>query len=441
MLTPVPNSIPRPSAGQMLRRFPSLFREPLRYFSALAEDYGPVVHLPFGNQDFYLLNDPALVQQVLLTKSASFEKFPQIDPALGLFGEGLLTSEEPRHMRQRRWMQPAFHHERIRHYADTVVACTRELRPPEHTDLASEMHVLTLEIICQTMFGASAKEEAHEISRLLEIVMRMLAQLVTPLGRIKVALPLPETRAYFAALKRLDEILFGMIEARRARPDSGDLLGMLLETKDEDGNNALSTQELRDELMTIFVAGHETTSNHLAWTWYLLGTHPEVQKQLEQELDALDDIGADDYPKLPYSQAVIKESMRLYPSVWIMGRRALEPMSLGTMEAKAGDTFLVCQYTLHRRPELYSDAATFLPERWLTGWKPQKFAYLPFGAGPRLCIGERFAMMEAVLILAILAKRYRVELVSQVPPEPLARMTLSPKGGLPVKLYQRYSTV
>jgi cytochrome P450 len=371
-----------------------------------------------------------------------------VDARLGLFGDGLLTSEEPRHLRQRRLMQPAFHHERVQSYAATVVECANEIAAEWRQaagsvrDVAHDMNRLTLEVICRTMFGASAQGEAHAVSERLETVIAMLNRLVLPLGKLRLSLPLPETRRYFRSLQGLDDLVMRLIDDRRRSPVLGqDLLGMLLAARDPDTGQGLSDRELRDEVMTIFVAGHETTANALAWAWYLLSVNPAVRATLEAELDTVLQGRAPtpaDYPQLRYTQAVVKESLRLYPAVWIMGRRALRPVTAGPLHLNTGDIALVCMYTLHRRPALYSEPLCFRPERWLDeSFTPHKFGYLPFGAGSRLCIGERFAWMEAGLILATLAQGFQLGLLSREPPPALAQLTLRPEKGLPAVITPR----
>jgi cytochrome P450 len=422
-----------------------LFSQPLVYFTSLADEYGDCVRLKFGRSDLYLVHDCTMIRELLVNQGASFEKFPRVQPELGLFGEGLLTSEEPVHMRQRRLMQPAFHQGRIEAYGRTMVECAGELaaewRSGAAVDLAAEMNRLTLEIICRTMFGGSAREISAEVAHHLEIILPMLNSLVAPWGRLKLSLPLPAVRRYFAALRGLDGILYRLIQQRRAEgSDRGDLLGMLLAARDE-GREGMSDRELRDEVMTIFVAGHETTANGLAWTWYLLDRHPDVRRKLERELDAVLEgrpPGPADYPKLIYTQAVVKESMRLYPPVWILGRRALREVDLGGLRFPARTVFVVCLYALHRRPSLYPRAGEFLPERWLASAEPPaRFAYLPFGAGSRLCIGERFAWMEAALVLAALAREFRAQVEPGAAVEPLGLLTLRPRLGVPARLERR----
>ena len=404
---------------------PRLVRSPAEYLAWLAETYGDFVHLRFGDRNFYVVSDGDTIRDVLTTQAAQFEKFPRIDAALGLFGEGLLTSEEPEHMRQRRMLQPAFHHQQVLGYSEQILQCTRELLDTwsdgQVLDMAVEMNRLTLEIICRTMFGSSAAVYAREVGHLLETILPMLNRLVLPFGTLRLSLPLPSTRAYFRALRRLDEILESMVETG----DSG-LLSMLLAARDEQGR-PLSAKELRDQVITIFVAGHETTGNGLAWILYLAAQQPQVWARLRDEASP-----GIDFERLPYARAVAQEGWRLYPPVWIMGRRALQDVRVGELDVPRNTVVLISQFALHRRSATFERSQEFRPERWLEQ-APPRWGYLPFGAGPRVCIGERFALYETVLILASLAERFNIEpRFGRV--RPGAYLTLRPKPGVPVRV-------
>jgi cytochrome P450 len=282
------------------------------------------------------------------------------------------------------------------------------------------MNHLALDIVSRALFDASTEEDAERIGHELEIVLLMLNKLVMPLGGLRLALPLPSSRRYFTALRRLDEVVYGLIRQKR-----GLLLQDLLSVE-------MDEQQLRDEVMTLFVAGHDTTANALAWTWYLLAQHPEAQTRLIEEARALSgDPTAEDYARLPFTERVLAESMRLFPPVWILGRRALSPYAFGEFTAPAGSVLLVCMQVLHRHPDLWPDPDQFDPDRPPPA---HKFSFLPFGAGSRLCIGERFAWMEGVLSIATIARRWRFELVPGHPVEPLGLLTLRPKHGLRMRL-------
>lgn len=421
-----------------------MIQNPLRFFAHLADSQGARAHLKLGNRHFYLLNEPELIRDFLITQGAGFEKFPRIERTKGLFGEGLLTSEDPLHLRQRRLMQPAFQRERIADYGRMMTTCSQALmthwRDGEELDATEEMSKLTLEIVARSLFTTEAGDKAATIAHELEIVLKMLNQLVMPWGPLLLDLPLPASRRYRAALRKLDEIVYGVIDARIASGEQqDDLLGMLLSVRDAETGERMERLQIRDEVMTIFVAGHETAANALAWTLYLLATNPAAREQMEAELDTVlggRPPGPEDYPNLPVCQRVFQESMRMYPPVWILGRRALSPYTFGDFSAPKGSILLVCMAVLHRREEFFPEPDRFWPDRWLSSSAP-KFAYLPFGAGGRLCIGERYAWMEGVLCLANLVQRFRMDLVPGQTIEPLGLLTLRPKHGLKMRVSAR----
>lgn len=419
----------------LLKHLPLLKDNPGAFFAALARDHGELVHLPLGKRRFYLINDADLVRDLLITHGASFEKFPRIDRTQGLFGDGLLTSEEPLHMKQRRLIQPAFHRDRIRSYGSTMAGCalraTQRWRDGETLDFATEMNHLALDIVSRTLFSTSTETEAEEIAHELEVVLLMLNRIVMPLGGLRLRIPLPATRRYFRALDRLNRIIYRIIDQRRGEP-ADDLLQMLLD-------QGMDSVQLRDEVMTLFVAGHDTTANALAWTFYLLTQHPDAYARLEAEVDsvlAARLATADDYPALPYTERVFSEAMRMFPAVWILGRRALERVTFANgFTAEPGSILLVCMQALHRWPRYHPEPDRFDPDRWAT--PPPKYSYLPFGAGSRLCIGERFAWMEGVLSIATLVQRFRFELAPGQDVTPLGLLTLRPKNGLKIILKAR----
>ena len=397
--------------------------------------------MKFGNRRFYLVHDPALIQDFLVTQSARFEKFPQVEPDHGLFGRGLLTSEEPLHLRQRRLMQPAFHRERLQAYTAQMVASTQTLiahwGEATEVDAAEGMNRLALDIVTRTLFSTAADHRAQEIAQELDIVLHSLNRLVMPWGPLWLRSPLPSSRRYRLALRRLNEIVHGFLVERRASNQSyPDLLGMLLDARDAATGEAMSDRQIRDEVMTIFVAGHDTTANGLAWTLYLLARHPEIQDrvagQVRSQLQG-NTPGFDDFPRLQAVEHVFAEALRMYPPVWILGRKALEPYEFGQFKVERGAVLLVCMAALHRSPAFFPEPDRFLPERWANPTWP-RYAYLPFGAGARMCIGERFAWLEGVICLATLLQRYRFEPLDDTPAIPLGLLTLRPKHGLRLRI-------
>jgi cytochrome P450 len=435
----------KPGRGWLARNLVSLFTEPLRFFSKAEEEIGPLVHLDFGPRQFYLIHEPDLIEEILVTRASHFEKFPRIPSGDGLFGEGLLTSEEPLHMRQRRIMQPQFYRERLAEYGNTMGRCAQELedrlQPSDAFDIAAELNHATLDIVTRTLFDADTRGDSATVARELEIILRMLNRLVLPGGSLLLKLPLPQSRRYRQALQRMDAIIYRLIEERTGvgSTDRSDLLSILAAAEDPETGRPMPLRQLRDEAITLMVAGHETTANALAWAIYLLTQHSEIQEMAAREASQAlgnDTPSAAHYPQLPFVETVFRESMRLFPSVWILGRRALEPFELGTFVAPRGAVFLVCIHALHRSKRLWNDAGEFRPDRWPAAAK-NRYAYLPFGAGARLCIGERFAWMEGVLILAALLRRARFTLAADQKVEPEGLLTLRLKHGLRVQVELR----
>jgi len=415
---------------------------PLDFLSAMARDYGGAAHFRIGPQEMFLFSDPELVREVLVTRNASFMKGLALQRTKVVLGEGLLTSEGDLHRRQRRLAQPAFHRERIQRYAEVMIdraARTRERwRDGEELDVAHEMMRLTLAVVAKTLFDADVDDEADEIGRSLTELLLMFPLLVHPLSNFLRKLPLPQVRRFNRALERLDRTIYAIIEERRrSGEDRGDLLSMLLLAQDEEGDGgAMTDTQVRDETMTLFLAGHETTANALAWTWYELARNPEVERELHRELDVVlgDRLPAPaDYATLPYTEMVLAESMRLHPPAWGVGRYALEDVAIGPWTVPRKGLVIVSQYVTHRLPHLWPDPERFDPLRFTPEQKQSrpKLAYFPFGAGPRVCIGESFAWMEGVLILATLAQRWRFVGATDVLPQAL--VTLRPKGGIKMR--------
>jgi cytochrome P450 len=448
------------------RRFPGEFflaiqREPLEFLTRLQRDHGDVVYFTLAGQPVVLLSHPDLVRDVLVTQQRSFHKGRGLERAKLLLGEGLLTSEGEHHLRQRRLAQPAFHRQRIAGYGAVMARYAARARDrwSEGTtlDVADEMTRLTLAIVGKTLFDADVEEEAPEIGRALTQALQSFNYAMLPFGELLDRLPLPPVLRFKRARARLDATIYRLIAERRASgEDHGDLLSMLLLARDgEDGGerdgresdgepgaggraaHGMSDVQLRDEAMTIFLAGHETTANLLTWSWYLLARNPDAEARLHAELDAVLGAGdrvptADDLACLPYTRMVLAESMRLYPPAWILGRRAVEPVRIAGYAFPARTLVFMSQYVVHRDPRWYDEPERFLPERWLpdaAAARP-RFSYFPFGAGTRVCIGEQFAWMEGALALATIARRWRLRLAPGHPVTPQPIITLRPKHGM-----------
>ena len=422
--------------------FLSFTRDPLGFLTGVAREYGDVVYFGGVSQDFYLLNHPDYIKDVLVTHHASFMKGRGLQRAKRLLGEGLLTSEPPLHRRQRRLAQPAFHKQRINAYASLMVDYALRLererwRDGRTLDVAQEMMHLTLAVVGRTLFGTETEAEAEEVREALSASMASFARFMMPFAEFFSRLPLPANRRFTESRARLDRVIYRIIEERRASgEDRGDLLTMLLKAQDEEGDGTgMSDEQLRDEAMTIFLAGHETTANALAWTWFLLSQHPEAEARLHKELEEVlsgRPPTAEDLPRLRYTEMVFAEAMRLYPPAWILGRRALEDYEVGGYTIPRNALVILSPYVMHRDPRYFPDPERFDPERWTPEAKAARpqFSYFPFGGGPRRCIGEGFAWMEGVLVIAALAQSWRLRLVPGQRVEPQPVVTLRPRRGV-----------
>ena len=439
---------PGPARGYPLANWFALRRNPLAFFEGLARDYGDVVRFRLGPAFVYLVNDPELIRSVLVTRADRYHKGRGLERAKRLLGEGLLTSEDAVHLRQRRLMQPAFHRERISGYGDTMVRyadrAAERWKEGETRDVHREMVALTLAIVGKTLFDADVEREADEIGGALTEAMELFNRLFTvPFGEILEKLPIPATRRFEKARGRLDATIARLIAERRKNPgDRTDLLTLLLLAQDTEGDGGgMTDAQLRDEAMTIFLAGHETTANALTWTWHLLSRNPDVELRFHEELDLV--LGGrlptvTDLPRLRYTEMVLSESMRLYPPAWIVGRRALVEHDLGGYRIPAGSILLLSQWITHRDARFFPDPLRFDPLRFTPEAQAARprFSYFPFGGGPRVCIGEGFAWMEGVLVLATIARRWRLR-PTEGEPTPAAMITLRPKGGLRMRIEPR----
>jgi cytochrome P450 len=412
------------------------------------------VYFRAGGNGFAILNHPDYVRDVLVTRHRTFHKGVGLERARLLLGHGLLTSEDGVHLRQRRLLQPAFHRQRIAAYATTMVDYSRR-----HTDrwssgavvdVAVEMSALALAIAGKTLFDADVKEEATEIGAAVTAAVNSFNFALLPYGDRLARLPIPPAIRFRRARARLDATIYRLIAERRASGATGrDLLSLLVAARDDEGDGSgMSDEQIRDEAMTLFLAGHETTANALTWTWYLLSEHPHVEQTLVDEVTSVLSgrmATADDVPRLPYTRAVLAESMRLFPPAYLVGRRALAAYDVpGTAYVVPPRTVVfLSQFLLHRDARFWDDPARFDPLRWMDGRdsgaaaERHRFAYFPFGAGPRVCIGEHFAWMEGVLVLATVAQQWTLRLVpgQRIVPQPI--ITLRPKYGMKMSVEAR----
>jgi cytochrome P450 len=392
-------------------------------------------------QHMYLVNHPDYVREILVANQGNFTKSRALQRAKILLGEGLLTSEGEHHLRQRRLVQPAFHRERLAGYASAMSKCAVRARERWQAgsamDVSVEMAQLTLSVVAKTLFSTDIESEAPEIGAAMTSILQLFKFLLLPFSEYLDKLPLPYVRRFEKARARLDATIYGLIrERRKSGQDTGDLLSMLLLSQDEDDRTVrMSDEQVRDEALTLFLAGHETGANALTWTWYLLSQHPEVEQRLHAEIDHVlqgrpPELA--DLPQLRYAEMVLSEALRLYPPAWAIGRRAKDKFTLGEFEIPASSICIVSPYVVQRDPRWFPDPEKFDPGRW----KPEardarpKFSYFPFGGGARVCIGERFAWMEGVIVMAAIAQkwRFRLEPGQRVEPSPL--VTLRVKNGL-----------
>jgi cytochrome P450 len=423
-------------------------RDPLAYVSNLSRDYGDVVCLCMGTMRVYFLHHPDGVKHVLQDNNQNYVKGPIIARVKVLIGDGLFTSEGDFWRRQRRLAQPAFHRERIAGFADAMARRTAErlarwepaAASGEPIDVAAEMSALTLTIVGETLFARDLSGEAAGAGRALAVALevaahRAMSYVVTPIW-----VPTARNRAFRRAARTLDALVYEIIDGRRRTADPGaDLLGTLMAARDEETGERMSPRQLRDEVMTFLLAGHETTAMALSWTWYLLARHPEIAEAARAEtLAVLGDRAPTvaDLPRLPLARMVVEEAMRLYPPVWGIGRQSVGADRIGGYDIPAGTLVNLSAWVTHRHPAFWDDPDRFDPERFRPGVERTRprFAYFPFSGGPRLCIGEGFALLEAQLIVAMMLQRYRLTLARRevVVPEPT--LTLRPRGGLPMRI-------
>ena len=440
---PKPKVPPGPRSRLPAGVFFRFRRDPLHFLEETAAKYGDFVRFRMGTQDAYFLNHPDLVKEVLVTQARSFKKGRALERAKRMLGEGLLTSEGDFHLRQRRLAQPAFHRQRIAGYAETMVALAERhssaWRDEQEADIHHEMMRLTLAIVARTLFDADVEADAEGIGAALNDMMELFTFMLAPFSEFLEKLPLPPMRRFERVRKDLDRVINRIIRERRADGrDHGDLLSMLMNAEDVEGDGGkMSDRQLRDELITLILAGHETTANALTWTWYLLALHPQVEAWLHEEWDRVlagHRPVAEDYTQLRYTEMVLCESMRLFPPAWVIGRRATADVHIGGYLIPKNALVLVSQYTLHRDPRFFAEPERFDPQRWAPAERAArpKFAYFPFGAGPRGCIGEGFAWMEGVMLLATIGQHWRMKLLQGQTIETFPAITLRPKG--PVKM-------
>ncbi len=424
-----------PPSSLLIGHVGSFSRDPLGFLTSAAKDYGDIVRLRFGGRITWFISDPALIQQILVHDWRSFEKGTGLKRSKPLFGNGLLTSEGDTWRRQHNLIMPIFHRERVESYGAMMVSETESYTEPWRAGVTIDMleatTSLTLRVVMRTLFNA-AVDDSGAISEAVECAQAEFARSIPYIIMLPSWVPTPVTPRLRRAITRLDVSIQRLIVSRRAEGrDHGDLLSLLLAAHDDDNQQGMNNKQLRDELLTLFLAGHETTALTLAWALMLVSQNPEVEARLVDEAKR---VYGERLPQpadraaLVYTAAVVQEALRLYPPAWSVGREAIEDCELGDITVKRGNVAFFSQWVVHRDPRWYSDADKFIPDRWLDGsiaGNP-RFAYFPFGGGPRVCMGSQFALMEAVLILSFMLARFRFELASDFVPALYPAITLRP---------------
>ena len=429
----------------LLGVLPKFRKDPADYLQAVARTYGDLAYMRLGPQHAYVVSHPDWIRDILITNQNNFTKSRILERAKVLLGDGLLTSEGEFHTRQRRLVQPAFHRDRLAHYAREMVACAQKARDgwsAAEMDMHREMTRLTLAIVGRTLFSADVSSEADEIGAAMTEIFSLFDTLLMPFADWLQKLPIPPVRRFEKARDKLDRIVYGLIAERRASgADTGDLLSTLLLARDDDSSR-MTARQVHDEALTLLIAGHETTANALTWTWYLLSQNPQVEERMHAEIDGVlrgAPPAFDDTQRLPYTTGVFAESLRLYPPAWAIGRRARQDYSVGGYTIPARSILLMSPWAVHRDPRWFADPERVNPERWRPEEveKRPRFAFFPFGGGARVCIGERFAWAEGVLVLATIAQRWKMRLVPGhvVAMQPV--ITLRPRHGMKMTLEKR----
>jgi cytochrome P450 len=423
------------------------FRDMLGFLLRTAQVYGDIAFFRLGSRPVYLLSHPDSIKDVLVTNHRNFQKSRALQRSKIVLGEGLLTSEGETHLRERRIIQPVFHHKRIKAYADVMTDFASKIgenwENGDVVDIHREMMRLTLAIVAKTLFGTEIKSGADDIGKSLTTIVNQFPRMLFPLSEYLDKIPLPSTHKFFNALETLDKTVYHLIEeGRKSKEDGDDLLSMLLSAQDEEGGQGLTDLQVRDEVMTLFLAGQESTANSLVWTWYLISQHPDVEEKLHNELDS--HLGGrlptvEDFNRLTFTRKVFSESLRLYPPAWTVVRRAIEDYQVDGYVVPSGSDIYMSQYVVHHDPRLFPDPFKFDPERWNQdqGSSLPQFAYFPFGGGPRRCIGESFAWMEGMMLIATIASKWEMHLVpgQTIVPKPL--ITIRPKYGMKMIMERR----
>lgn len=440
------SEIPGPKYNLIISGSDDLQNRPLQYLSELDERFPGIARLKAVHLDIVQVTDPEYIRQILQTDQKNYTKSVQYEQLKLVLGEGLVTSEGELWKKQRKLIQPAFHRQQIASFFDIMVDCTNEMldewraAPDGKIDLSEHMMKITLQIIGKTMLSKDVKSTSSEVDKALTFIIRAVNKRTMKSLNLPMWLPLPKHQEFEKNIKVLDKIIYDIIEERKVNGHAnGDLLDMLMQSKYEDTGEPMPDKLLKDEVMTIFLAGHETTANALSWTMYLLTQNPQCIEKIREEVNRVtqgEEITLAHLQQLEYTRACLSEGMRIYPPVWLIARKAIQNTNLGEYEIPAGTNVFITPFLVHMREDLWVKPQVFNPERWFTDEvkKMDKFAYFPFAAGPRMCIGNNFALMESELILAKMIQAFDFEYLSKVAPEKDPTVTLRVKNDIPMRV-------
>jgi cytochrome P450 len=443
----VKRTLPGPRPGFFFGSGARFRRDQLGFYEACAREYGDFVQTRMGPFRIFLIYHPGAIEELLVARNRDFIKSPGVRLLRPLLGDGLLLSEGATWLRQRRLMQPAFHRQRVAGYGDVMsVFAERHVvrwKAGESIDVHAEMMALTQAIVAKTLFDADVSGDAQDATQAAKVLAEDFGVRLRSFRLLPYWVPTPRNLRSRRAVGRLDRVVHRIIAERLAgHEDRGDLLSMLVQAQDADDGTRMTARQVRDEVMTIYMAGHETTAVALSWAWYLLAQHPEADARLAAEVR--DVLGGRrptvaDLPRLKYAEMVMTESMRLYPPAYGLGRQATVPSQIAGQPIARGDIFIAPTWVVHRDPRWFDEPQAFRPERWEKDLAERlpRFAYFPFGGGPRQCIGNSFALMEGILILAVIVQRFRLTLVPGQRITPTPYVTLRPEPGIRVRLARR----
>jgi len=439
---------PGPKTKIPLGHLFSFRRDSIGFLKKIANEYGDIVHFKIGPIRIVLLNHPDFIKEVLTTQHRNFVKGRPLEMAKELLGEGLLTSEGDFHKRQSRLIQPAFHRSMIESYVPALTKCVTHLvngwEESMKVDIKEEMTNMSIAIAGKTLFGSDTEQEAQEINQALDTATSLFGRIPLPFSEFLLKLPLPGTLRFNKAKARLDKTIYRMIdERRRNKVEKGDLLSLLIRSQDEENDGGkMSDQQVRDEAMTLFLTAFDTTSTALTWTWYLLSQNPEAEAELHEELDRVLNgrlPTVQDIAQLKYTRMIFGESMRIYPPSYVIPRQALEDFPIDKYIVPRGSIILMSPYLIHHDSRFHPDPEKFDPHAWddHSHGLNSKYEYFPFSRGPRSCIGEPFAWMQGILVLATISQSWRMKLVPDHPVELLPLINLRPKYGMMMTLHRR----